>query len=123
MAYLPPLPPVKLNDDFASPGLASLVAAVAQAVGDRGRVIFGVKASSLVAFGSRRSREPMTWQTDVAERTVDVVVCDPKTLKPLAAAATDGDVRKLLEAAGIKCLDAEGDVASVASDLVAAMRE
>ena len=119
MAYTPPMPKVSLRDDFPAADRVALIAAVREAVGTRGHVAFGLRASAIVHFPEgRRGREPMTWQTTIADRDVDVLVCDPATLRPLAAAASDDEVRKLLNAAGLPTVDIS---ANTAAELAAKM--
>jgi hypothetical protein len=113
------LPKVQVNKYFVSRAEADFFRVLNRVVGDRGHVLAQVSLRQLVWFpGNNKSNAGRaTWQNKVAARSIDFVVCDPATLRPLVAIeldepshsspgrqTRDEEVEAILEAAGLPLL-------------------
>jgi len=112
-------PPVAVNRYFITAAEQSFFGVLKQVVGDRGHVLAQVSLRQLVYFPGSNKGTPgrAAWQNKVAQRPVDFVVVDARTLRPLVAFELDDpthatpkrqdrdeDVARVLEAAGLPLL-------------------
>ena len=81
--------PFKLRDDFLSPAELSFYQVLNGVVGDRVTVCTKVNLADLffVATGDHRKNRAMTNRID--RKHVDFLLCDPKTMRPLAGIELD----------------------------------
>ena len=109
-------PKVQVNKYFVSDAEGNFFRVLHKVVGDRGHVLAQVSLRQLLWFPGNSHSNPgrQTWQNKVAAKSVDFVVCDPATLRPLVVIelddrtharperqTRDDEVRDLLDAAGL----------------------
>lgn len=107
------VPRVIVNRKFVSSAEADFFRVLRVVVGARGHVLAQVSLRQLLYFPGKQ-QGIQGWRNKVAAKTVDFVVCDPSTLKPLVAIeldepshakperqARDEEVRTILAAAGL----------------------
>jgi very-short-patch-repair endonuclease len=85
------LPKVQVNKYFVSNAEADFFRVLRKVVGDQGHVLAQVSLRQLLWFPGNNQSNPgrQTWQNKVAAKTVDFVVCDVATLKPLVVIELD----------------------------------
>jgi hypothetical protein len=89
-ASLNEVPDVRLNKYFVTLAEADFFRVLAEVVGERGHVLAQVSLRQLLWFpGKRHTPGKTTWQNKVARRSLDFLVCDPATLRPLLAIELD----------------------------------
>ena len=113
------LPKVQLNKYFVSDAEANFFRVLNRVVGDRRHVLAQVSLRQLLGFPGNSSANPgrQTWVNRVAQKTVDFVVCDAATLRPVVVIeldepsharaerqTRDEQVDTILQAAGIPVL-------------------
>jgi hypothetical protein len=114
-----PLPKVTVNKFFVTDAERSFFQVLRRVVGDRGHVLTQVPLRQLLFFPGNNKTNPgrASWHGRVSQRTIDFVVCDPATLRPLVAIelddsthsrpdrqTRDDNVHTILEAAGLPLL-------------------
>lgn len=115
----PRMPKVQVNRYFVSDAEAEFFRVLKRVVGDRGHVLAQVSLRQLVWFPGNNQSNPgrSSWQNKVAAKSLDFVVCDPSTLRPLVAIeldepsharpqrqTRDDEVETVLKAAGLELL-------------------
>ena len=110
------LPRVMVSTKFISKAEADFFRVLRHTVGDRGHVLAQVALNQLLFFPGSNKGSPgrAAWQNKVARRSLDFLVCDPATLRPLVAVelddashaepkrqTRDDEVEALLAAAGL----------------------
>ena len=113
------VPRVMVSTRFVTPAEADFFRVLRAVVGDRAHVLAQVSLGRLLFFPGSNASNPgrARWWNKVAQRSVDFLLCDPATLKPLLAIeldepsheradrrARDAEVNALLAAAGLKAL-------------------
>ena len=113
------MPQVMVSTRFVSGAEADFFRVLRAVVGDRGYVLAQVSLGRLLYFPGNNATNPgrLRWWNKVCQRSVDFLVCDPATLKPLLAIeldepshdapkrqARDEEVHGLLKAAGLVAL-------------------
>ena len=109
----PAVPKVIVNKKFVSNAEADFFRVLQRVVGTRGHVLAQVSLRQLIWFPPNQSGI-QSWRNKVAAKSIDFVVCDVATLRPLVAIeldepshatperqGRDEDVRTILEAAGL----------------------
>lgn len=115
----PSLPEVRANKYFVSDAEANFFRVLHRVVGDRGHVLAQASFRQLLWFPGNNRSNPgrQAWHNKVAAKTVDFVVCDLATLRPLVVIeldepsharperqTRDEQVEAILEAAGVPLL-------------------
>ncbi len=110
------LPPVMVNKFFVSPTEGHFFRLLRNSVGPRGHVLAQVSLGRLLYLPGGNANNPgrASWSNKVARKSVDFVVCDATTLRPLCAVELDdathgraarqqrdAEVEQLLAAAGL----------------------
>lgn len=113
------MPKVQVNRYFVSEAEANFFRVLQRVVAGRAHVLAQVSLRQLVWFpGNNRSNQGRgTWQSKVAAKSVDFVLCESATLRPLVAIeldepshaeparqSRDADVEAVLDAAGLPLL-------------------
>lgn len=113
------MPEVRVSTKFVSGAEADFFRVLRAVVGDRGHVLAQVSLGRLLYFPGTNATNPgrARWWNKVCQRSVDFLVCDPATLKPLVAIeldepsharperqTRDQEVDAVLEAAGLVLL-------------------
>lgn len=111
----PLLPRVIVNKKFVTPAEADFFRVLKVVVGVRGHVLAQVSLRQLLWFPPGQDRSVLqTWRNKVGQKSVDFVVCEAGTLRPLVAIeldepshaeprrqGRDEDVEQILAAAGL----------------------
>ena len=111
----PRLPRVIVNKRFVSNAEADFFRVLKVVVGARGHVLAQVSLKQLLWFPPDQDRSVLQkWRNKVAQKSVDFILCDPATLRPLVAIeldepshttpqrqTRDEDVESILAAAGL----------------------
>lgn len=79
--------PSRTRDDFLSPAEFSFFHVLCQAVGDRAYVCAKIRVADILFVVDRRQN--MGDANRIAQKHVDFLLCDPATMKPLAAVELD----------------------------------
>jgi len=113
---LPALPEVHLNKKFITYAEAGFYRVLYQVVGDRGIILAQVALNRLLYFPGNNQTNPgkQMWRNKTGQKSVDFVIVDPKTLRPLVIielndpsheredrVVRDEEVAAILNAAGI----------------------
>ncbi len=110
-----PSPRVMVSTKFVSRSEGDFFRVLREAVGDGGHVLAQVALNRVLFFpGNRGTAGRAAWQNKAARRSIDFLVCDPQTLRPLVAielddashnaparVRRDDEVETLLAAAGL----------------------
>ena len=114
-----PLPQVMISNRFVTAAEANFFRVLQRVVGLRGHVLAQVSLKQLLFLPGSNHSNPgrATWQNKINQRSVDFLVCDPATLKPLVVIeldeptharperqTRDEEVEALLRAAGLPVL-------------------
>ena len=93
----PPGLPFKLRDDFLSPAELSFYQVLVSVVGNRAAICTKVNMADLffVATGDHRKNRAITNRID--RKHVDFLLCDPKTMRPLAGIELDDKSHERVE--------------------------
>ncbi len=85
------LPKVQANKFFVSNAEADFFRVLRKVCGDRAHILAQVSLRQLLYFPGNQQSNPgvATWRNKVAAKTVDFVVCDPSTLRPLVVIELD----------------------------------
>ena len=85
------LPKVMVSNRFLTPAEINFFRVLVTVVGNRGHVLAQVSLRQLLHLpGSNRSnRGRATWQNKVAGRSLDYLICDARTLRPVLAIELD----------------------------------
>jgi len=110
------MPRVMVNKRFVSPAEGEFFRVLRAVVGTRGHVLAQVSLRQLLYLPDK-GPGVQPWRNKTAQRTIDFVVCDVATLRPLVAIeldepphatprrqSRDEDVRTALDAAGLPLL-------------------
>jgi very-short-patch-repair endonuclease len=115
----PALPQVQLNKKFISYAEVEFFRVLQQIVGGNGLILAQVSLKQLLYFPGNNQTNPgrRTWQNKVAQRCVDFVIVDPKSLRPILVIELndrsheqedrilrDAEVKAILQAAGVPFL-------------------
>jgi hypothetical protein len=109
------LPRVIVNKRFVSPAEEDFFRVLRHVVGERGHVLAQVALGRLVWFPPGQEKGLVQrWRNKVAQKSVDFVVCEPGTLRPIVVIeldepshatpsrqGRDEDVHDILTAAGL----------------------
>jgi hypothetical protein len=110
------IPKVMVSNRFVSEAEANFFRVLQRVVGTRGHVLAQVSLKQLLFLPGSNQSNPgrAVWQNKINQRSIDFVVCDPSTLRPLVAIelhepshtkperqTRDEEVEDLLEAAGL----------------------
>lgn len=110
------MPRVMVSTKFVSPAEANFFRVIRTVVGNRGHVLAQVALNRLLFLPGSERTDPgrSAWANKIARRSLDFVVCDPATLRPLVAIelddethatpsrqTRDDEVERLLQAAGL----------------------
>ncbi|MBM4164281.1 MAG: DUF2726 domain-containing protein [Lentisphaerae bacterium] len=108
--------PYRLRDDFLSPAEVAFYRALAAVVGDGARIVFKVNLGDLF-FVVNLNKSNYAYRGRISQKHVDFLLCDPRTLKPVAGIelddashgrrdrqARDAFVDRVFEAAGLPLL-------------------
>ena len=115
------LPKVMIDRYFVSDAECALMHSLRRVVGDRAHILAQVSLQQLLYFPQQRDDKKKSsraaWQNKVRAKSVDFLLCCPKTMKPLVAIeyddrtheqegrkARDAEVVKLFAAAGLPLL-------------------
>jgi hypothetical protein len=86
----PAMPRVMVNKYFVSDAEADFFRVLRAVVGDRGHVLAQVSMGRLLWFRPGQDRGlTLRWRNKTGHRTIDFLVCDPATLRPLVAIELD----------------------------------
>lgn len=125
-----------VSTKFVSPAEANFFRVLRHVVGDRGHVLSQVALNRVLFFPGNTRSDPgrAAWRNKVARRSLDFVVCDAATLRPLVAVelddathaepsrqTRDAEVDALLEAAGLPLVRVLPDRTYDARELEAAI--
>ena len=85
-----PEPRVMVSTKFITPAEQSFYGVLIRVVGDRGHILAQVAINQLLFFpGNRGTPGRLAWQNKVKQRSIDFLVCDRRTLRPLVAIELD----------------------------------
>ena len=113
------MPQVMVSTKFVSGAEADFFRVLRAVVGDRGHVLAQVSLGRLLYFPGTNATNPgrARWWNKVCQKSIDFLVCEPATLKPVVAIeldepshdapkrqARDEEVNALLKAAGLAAL-------------------
>jgi hypothetical protein len=84
------MPRVIVDKKFVSPAEAEFFRVLRAVVGTRGHVLAQVSLRQLLWFPPEQERSIVqAWRNRVAQKSIDFLVCDPATLRPLVAIELD----------------------------------
>lgn len=85
------LPKVQVNRYFVSEAEANFFRVLRSVVGSRGHVLAQVSLRQLLWMPGTNQSNPgrSTWQNKIAAKSIDFLICDPATLRPLIAIELD----------------------------------
>ena len=113
------LPKVMVNKFFVSNAEADFFRVLTRVVGNQGHILAQVSLGQLLYLpGSNQSNPGRgTWQNKIKPRSIDFVICDPATLRPLVAIeldepshteprrqTRDDEVERIVQASGLPLL-------------------
>jgi hypothetical protein len=85
------LPKVRISTKFVTGAEADFFRILRAVVADRGHVLAQVSLGRLLFFPGSNASSPgrASWRNKVSQKSIDFLVCDPSTLRPLLAIELD----------------------------------
>ncbi len=87
----PKFPKMNVNTKFITPAETNFYRVLAQVLGDRGVILMQVSMGQLIFLPGGEKSNPgrQAWFNKLSRRSLDFLICDPQTLRPLIAIELD----------------------------------